>query len=107
MSARGRDQECFLVGRAAIAVIAAGVEVGVGDGVEGWVMEGNMDDRCFAAVQTCISADATVAPKMHSRRVSGLSDSGRPFRTVRLCSIVGVGGRISPDARCGFPAENS
>jgi hypothetical protein len=34
MSARGRDQVWCLVGRAAIAEIAAGVEEGTGHGVE-------------------------------------------------------------------------
>jgi hypothetical protein len=66
------------VGQAAIAVRAAGVEVGIGHGVERWVTEGSMDGRCFAAVQTCRSAAATVALRMHSRRVSGLF-RGLPF----------------------------
>jgi hypothetical protein len=66
-----------------------------------------MDDRCFAAVQTCISADATVAPMMHSRRVSGLSGSGPPLYS-RLCSIiVGVGGRTSPDTAWMGPRQRA
>jgi hypothetical protein len=86
------------VGRAAIAVIAAGVGVAIGHGVESWAREGNMGDRCFAAAQTCTAGVATPAAlKKHSRRVSGLLDL--PLHTImsRLYPDVGIGGDLSAD----------